>query len=93
MESHAVSARLHENRERMRTLLLRDTTGGGGAGTFPRSALMRFVFNSGARRAVMSLLSVFLMMRGRRRHRRVPRLSLLPRLASALGGLTPTRRH
>lgn len=93
MESHAVSARLHENRERMRAVLLRETTGGGAAGAFPRSALMRFIFNSGARRAAMSLLSVLLMVRGRRRHRRVPGLSLLPRLTSSLGGLLGTRRH
>lgn len=90
MESHAVSARLHANRERLRALLLPEA--GRGDGMFPRSAVMRFAFNPGARSLAMSLFSVLLMWSGRR-HRRVPGSSLLPRLTRAPGGLIGTRRH
>lgn len=93
MESHAVSSRLQENRERMRAVLLPDGADPGDAGSFPRSAVMRLVLNSRARGVAMSVLSVLLMLRGRRRPRRVPRPSLLPRLTRSIGGLIGARRH
>lgn len=87
MESHAVSARLGATRERMRALLVPDESERDAA--FPRSALMRVVFNTGARRLTMSLFSVFLMLR----RRSLPGASLLPQLARSLGGLVGSRRR
>lgn len=90
MESHALSSRLHDNRERMRALLIPDAvTGRIEADTFPRSAVMQLVFSARARRVAMTLMSLFLMFR----RRSIPGLSLWPQLARSLAGLIGGRRH
>lgn len=90
MERHVVSARLHDSRERMRALLIPDAyTGRIEADTFPRSALMQFVFNARARRVAMTLFSLFLMFR----RRSLPGLAVWPQLTRSLGGLLGALRH
>jgi hypothetical protein len=89
MESHAVSARLHDSRERMRSLLIPDAaTGRIESGVFPRSAVMQFLFNARARRLALTLVSLVLMLRGRRRAQ-----SFWPQLTQSLGGLIGLPRH
>lgn len=90
MESHAVTARLHDSRERLRQLLIPDPgTGRIESDVFPRSAVMQFMFNARARRVAMALLSVFLMFR----RRSTPGLAIWPQLTRTLGGLIGLTRH
>jgi hypothetical protein len=90
MESHAVSSRLHDNRQRLRALLLPDAaTGRIEADVFPRSTVMQLLCSARARRVAMTVVSLFLMFR----RRGISGLALWPQLARSLGGLLRARWH
>lgn len=92
MEEHALVVRLQESRLRLRSLLLPDhEPGQREAGSFPRSAVMQLLFNTGARRLMVAMLPTVLMLfRGRRRVRGT---RLWPRLAQSIGALVAPRRR
>lgn len=93
LEEHLVTARLRESRERLRTLLLPDPrTGHIEANVFPRSKVMRLVFNPRARRVALAGISVATMLAGQRHKARVAR-SVWPAVARSLGRLTGLARH
>lgn len=93
MEEHVVTARLSDSRARLRTLLLPDPeTGHIEADVFPRSKVMRFVFNKRSRRMAMTGVSMALMMAGQRHKARAAR-AVWPVLARSLGKLTGLARH
>jgi hypothetical protein len=57
MEEHAIALELQRSRAQLRALLVPDPeTGRIEADAFPRSQLMRFVFNAGKRKLAMSAL-------------------------------------
>jgi hypothetical protein len=85
METHLVEARLHASRERLRALLIPDPESGRiEADAFPRSAVMRLVFSTRARRIAMALLSLAMLWR---RRGASGTASIWPQLTRSLGSL------
>lgn len=71
METQSVITELANSRARIRALLIADPgTGRIEADVFPRSAVMRFVFNARARKLAFSALSLGALFASRRRHAR-----------------------
>jgi hypothetical protein len=91
MEAHSVTGNLHDSRERIRALLIPDpVTGRIEADTFPRSAVMRFLFNPGSRRLAFGAASTLVMLAARRR---VGGGSIWPQLTQSVGNLLGLARR
>ncbi len=89
METHDVSANLAESRSRLRELLLPDAeTGRIEADVFPRSAVMRFMFNPRGRRMAYTAIGALAMLAKRRNGG----MGLMPALTQSLVGML-SRRH
>lgn len=71
MEEHAVTARLAQSRAQLRAMLVPDpATGRIEADVFPRSAVMRFLFDPRRRGLATAGIAALSMLAGRRRARR-----------------------
>jgi hypothetical protein len=91
MEEHAVTARMEQSRAQLRALLLPDPhTGRIEADVFPRSAVMRFVFDPGKRRVALNALTTLASMRG---SGGFAKLSLLSNLTQSVSALLSSRRR
>lgn len=83
MEEHAVTARLTDSRARLRAMLVPDPeTGHIEADVFPRSAVMRFLFDPRRRGMAGAGIAALTMLAGRRKRRRAGGWSQMARLAS-----------
>jgi hypothetical protein len=91
MEEHVVAANLQESRARLRELLVPDPeTGRIEADQFPRSAVMRFVFDPRGRKVAMTGLSLLMMLAGRKA---AARTGLMPLLSQSLASLVRLARR
>jgi hypothetical protein len=85
MEEHVVATSLQESRARLREMLVPDPeTGRIEADHFPRSAVMRFIFDPRGRRVAMTGLSLLMMLAGRKA---VARTGLMPLLSQSINTL------
>lgn len=88
MEEHAVARNLQQSREQIRELLMPgSSTGHALPGHFPRSAVMRFLMDSGKRSMAVAVLGAAVTLLGRRKSgggSRWPRIgnALLPMLGA-----------
>jgi len=85
MEEHVVAARLVSNRARLRALLVPDPeTGRIEADVFPRSAVMRAMFDTRAIRLAKAGMSIALLVKARRA---AIRQGIWPMFARSISGL------
>ncbi|MET0279570.1 MAG: hypothetical protein ABW278_00400 [Steroidobacteraceae bacterium] len=91
MEEHAVVRRLEQSRAQLRELLLPDPlTGRIEADVFPRSAVMRFMFDPGKRRMAMNTLATLASLTGRSGF---AKLSMLSNLTQSVAAMLKSRRR